>query len=110
MQITTIHTFNRPIRNLSLLFIAWKALLLLVAAGSPGPGYDTSARLSFMDLSGNATLPPVIHHVAERLTRWDAIYFVTVADRGYLFEQEWAFGFGFTRFVALCTASKSEHR
>ncbi|KAF3761275.1 family 76 glycosyltransferase [Cryphonectria parasitica EP155] len=27
-----------------------------------------------------------------RLTSWDAIYFIKAAERGYLFEQEWAFG------------------
>lgn len=29
-----------------------------------------------------------------RFTSWDAIYFVSVAKRGYVFEQEWAFGTG----------------
>ena len=99
---------NHPIRSLILCFLAWKTLLLLVAAASPGPGYDTSASLlgpnrgSVENPAGE--LPAPLRYLVEKLTRWDAIYFVKVANRGYLFEQEWAFGWGFTRAIAFCTA------
>ncbi len=94
---------RRPIRSLILIFAAWKALLLLVALCTPGPGYDTSTVLA---LRGDAQLPGPLTHVINKLTRWDAIYYVKAATRGYRFEQEWAFGWGFTRFIALCTAGK----
>lgn len=32
--------------------------------------------------------------------RWDAIYYVQIAHRGIVFEQEWAFGRGFTKVLA----------
>ena len=33
--------------------------------------------------------------------RWDAIYFIQIAHRGVLFEQEWAFGWGFAKLLTL---------
>ena len=101
---------NRPIRTLVLSFFTWKTLLLIIAAASPGPGYDTSASLlkpnrrSSENLDGE--LLPALRYLVERLTRWDAIYFIRTANRGYLFEQEWAFGWGFSRIIALCTAGE----
>jgi phosphatidylinositol glycan class V len=95
---------DHPIRNLSILFVSWKVLLLLIAAFSPGPGYDTSTTLYHQ--SHGDGLPLVLRYMLNKLTRWDAIYFIKVATRGYQFEQEWAFGWGFTRFIKLCTACK----
>lgn len=45
-------------------------------------------------------LPPALHLLALKLTRWDAIYYVQAAARGYRYEQEWAFGWGFNRLIA----------
>jgi phosphatidylinositol glycan class V len=100
---------SRPARSLIRCFVAWKLLLLLIAAGSPGPGYDTSTSLILPPPSSSnedAPLPPALHYVFSKLTRWDAIYFVQAAHRGYRFEQEWAFGWGFSRLIAFVTASK----
>ncbi|KAF4635351.1 hypothetical protein G7Y89_g2743 [Cudoniella acicularis] len=92
---------GNPLRNLVGLFIFWKILLLLVACGSPGPGYDTSTSLVLLHKSDDTSaLQPILQYVVNKLTRWDAIYFVQVSNRGYLFEQEWAFGWGFTRLIA----------
>lgn len=93
---------RRPIRSLILTFATWKALLLLIALCSPGPGYDTSTTLFLRDTQ----LPGPLTYVIGKLTRWDAIYFVKAATRGYRYEQEWAFGWGFTRLIALCTAGE----
>jgi GPI mannosyltransferase 2 len=84
-------------------------LLLLVAVGSPGHGYDTSTSLILPPPSASnedGPLSPALHYLISKLTRWDAIYFVKVANRGYRFEQEWAWGWGFTRLIAFVTASK----
>lgn len=102
MQPQTL-TQRRPVRSLIPAFAAWKALLLLIALCSPGPGYDTSTILA---LEGDSQLPRPLAYVAGKLVRWDAIYFVEVAARGYRYEQEWAWGWGFTRLIALCTAGE----
>lgn len=94
---------DHPLRNLCILFIGWKTLLLLIAAFSPGPGYDTSTTLH---QSSRDELPVIFRYILNKLTRWDAIYFVKTANRGYLFEQEWAFGWGFTQLIALCTSGE----
>ena len=83
---------SRPLRSLTALFTAWKAILLAVALGaSVAPDYDTSTSLFFERLYGaNASVPTL----AARLTRWDALYFVHSTVKGYVYEQEWAFGLG----------------
>jgi len=106
----TISPIDHPQKTLLLSFVTWKLLLLALAASSPGQGYDTSTNLL---LNGQALagiegqrLPSALQHLVSKLIRWDAIYFVRVANRYYLFEQEWAFGWGFTRLIALCTTGK----
>jgi phosphatidylinositol glycan class V len=107
---------RHPIRTLIVCWAAWKALLLLVALSTPGRGYDSSTSLVLAHAHAHAhahrplpqpgPLPAALHAIASKLTRWDAIYFTQAAARGYRFEQEWAFGWGFTRLIALLTASK----
>ncbi|KAI9846257.1 MAG: ER membrane glycoprotein subunit of the GPI transamidase complex-like protein [Sclerophora amabilis] len=90
---------DRPIRALVAFFVLWKSWLLLVTQLSPGPPYDTSTSLL---LSSHDPSPALDRHgLLEKLTRWDAIYFASIARRDYRFEQEWAFGWGFTRLVKL---------
>lgn len=90
-----VHTNAIP-KSLLAFYCAWKCLLLLVAAASPGPGYDTSTRI-LLDQhapAGTASqtwLAVVVQHLVARLTRWDAIYFVSSSKRGLVYEQEWAF-------------------
>ncbi|KAI5282126.1 ER membrane glycoprotein subunit of the GPI transamidase complex-like protein, partial [Ascosphaera acerosa] len=79
-------------------------LLLAVALGAPGLGYDTSTALAAgIPLGGGddnanglglgirrgdrAVRRPALLSFA----RWDSIYFVEAARRGYVYEQEWAF-------------------
>jgi len=99
------------VSSIALLFAFWKALLLLVVAASPGPGYDTSTDLLLRDprlvpsdpagvCASQSLVQRALAHVLPRLTRWDAVYFLEIAQRGYRFEQEWAFGWGFTRIVS----------
>ncbi|RYP50853.1 hypothetical protein DL768_003688 [Monosporascus sp. mg162] len=92
---------EHPVQSLVVTFASWKALLLAIVIGSSvGPAYDTSSTL----------ISPVISSpnesafgVATKLTRWDAIYFVQAARRGYLFEQEWAFSGGLPTVISFIT-------
>lgn len=81
-----------PYRTLTVTFVAWKVLLLAIAAGSHqvGPLYDTSS--SLLTLSTTEHDETQLRSLVTRLCSWDAIYFIKNAQRGYLFEQEWAFG------------------
>ena len=88
-----------PVRTLVTVFVLWKLLLLCVASASPGIGYDTSTRLLLPSMDGSVPVT-VLQHVSSRLVRWDALYFLRIAERGCLFEQEWAFNSSFTRLVA----------
>src|SRR3954463_5467385 len=92
---------NHPVKSLVFLFTAWKAILILIAVTSPGPGYDTSTIVAYRE-HRPLSLSDV---VSSKLFRWDAIHFVAIASRGNLYEQDWAFGWGLTRsisFVAQC--------
>ena len=85
-----------PVTHLLLFYWSWKALLFLIAFCSPGRGYDTSSTL----LGSEEPLP------LFKLVRWDAIYFTKTAQRNYVFEQEWAFGWGFSRLLAFIAHRK----
>lgn len=119
--------FDRPILALTLVFVFWKSLLLLIALTSSGRGYDTSAELFIArendsNINGydekivtsidSASLQTqkLSHQWFSRfltnLFRWDAIYFVKIAERGYKFEQEWAFGWGYTRLLSWVSKCK----
>ncbi|KAK3492232.1 GPI mannosyltransferase 2 [Neurospora hispaniola] len=89
-------------------FILWKLFLLLIAVGSTlvnDRAYDTSADLLLVGNAeplsvndGNDGVAELLSNFGKRLvtrfTSWDAIYFVSAAKRGYVYEQEWAFGTG----------------
>lgn len=87
-------------------FLAWKAVLFAVVLGTVFlPSYDTSTSLALGlppdHTSHPAPLPTSLSDaLAARLTRWDAIYFTAIAHRGYLYEQEWAFGPGLPFLVS----------
>ena len=92
---------QHPLQTLVGVFAAWKSFLLAVAIGSSvGPAYDTSSTLTspLIPSPNESTFD-----VATKLTRWDAIYFMQAARRGYLFEQEWAFGSGLPTVISFIT-------
>jgi phosphatidylinositol glycan class V len=89
--------------TLTICFVFWKALLIGIALTSPGPGYDTSTTLlkheieePHLDLQAHGGLSESL----SKFVRWDAIYFTQISLRGYMFEQEWAFGWGFVKLLA----------
>ncbi|KAI5918163.1 GPI mannosyltransferase 2 [Camillea tinctor] len=93
--------FKNPVRTLIGSFFAWKALLFTIAIGSGiGTAYDTSTTL----MSAERSSPrESLFDLAARLTRWDAIYYVQASRRGYLYEQEWAFGSGLPTVISFFT-------
>ncbi|ROV87423.1 hypothetical protein VMCG_10718 [Cytospora schulzeri] len=111
----TVNNNGHPYRTLTTVFVAWKVFLLAIAAGSQvGPTYDTSSSLLAPDgaaaaaaaaATATATAPGSglgsVGGLVTRLTSWDAIYFVRSAQRGYLFEQEWAFSSALPNCISL---------
>ncbi len=88
---------SHPVQTLLTTFVAWKAVLLAIAAGTRvGTPYDTSSALLLGD--DVAQSQP---NLVSRLLSWDAVFFVQVARHGYRFEQEWAFGYGLPSLISL---------
>lgn len=103
----SINTY--PISSLTACFVIWKLILVLVIITSPGPGYDTSTTLltspvpksgEIRETPASPFKSPLLRLSLLKFIRWDAIYFIRIAERGYLFEQEWAFGWGYTRLLS----------
>ena len=107
---TDLSYFNlsRPKLSLTCYFVAWKLLLLLTALASPGLGYDTSTSLAlgFHSFDRGQSLSSSI---VAKLTRWDAIYFAQIARTGFLFEQQWMAGWGFTKLLGLLSNFETSH-
>lgn len=85
---------RNPTVFLLLVFVLWKALLISLAVLSPGLGYDTSAGIILgQTVHQNSQLQPqsLPDRIALTHLRWDAFYFAGAAQRGYVYEQEWAF-------------------
>ncbi|KAI1944200.1 ER membrane glycoprotein subunit of the GPI transamidase complex-like protein [Ophidiomyces ophidiicola] len=88
-------TPNRPLWTLTCWFAAWKFLVLVLVLAGPGPGYDTSTTI-LSPIPSSGLSAKLLNFV-----RWDSLYFVNIAQRGYLYEQEWAFGYGYTKLLAI---------
>lgn len=101
----------RPLLVLTQAFVLWKIVLFAIVALRPGPDYDTSTELFFeLQSSAPATqaLAPsgIVFQFIAKLIRWDAMYYVSIAERGFVYEQEWAFGWGFTSLVRAAARCK----
>ena len=102
-------TYAADFLNLACVFVVWKLLLFGVACASPGPGYDTSTHILLHSTLHHDTFATrLLGNIVSKFVRWDALYFTSVAQRGYLFEQEWAWGWGYTRFLALVSKGWSK--
>ncbi|KAK4666011.1 ER membrane glycoprotein subunit of the GPI transamidase complex-like protein [Podospora pseudopauciseta] len=101
---TRIISSAQPYRTLVTAFLIWKAVLFAIALGSTlvGDAYDTSADLLVHGGVEAATTGQqraqqplgLSGGLVSRFASWDAIYFLSSAKRGYIYEQEWAFGAG----------------
>ncbi|GIZ44919.1 hypothetical protein CKM354_000810300 [Cercospora kikuchii] len=95
---TKSDTPTSKITQLITCFCLWKLLLVLIAAASPGPGYDTSTQL-LLHPKGSAA-HSWLDHLAITLTRWDGLYFASASANGQVFEQQWAFSPFLTRLTS----------
>lgn len=85
---------------LTVIFLGYKAILILICTLSSFLYvYDTSTSFVLKQPEN------ILQQIITSLMRWDNVYFVTLAHRGLLFEQEWAFGPGFPYLVRLFTDS-----
>ncbi|KAF3037775.1 ER membrane glycoprotein subunit of the GPI transamidase complex-like protein [Didymella heteroderae] len=97
-------------RQLVSVFCAWKGLLFCLAALCPGPGYDTSGLIlsdSSLNRYANLESSSRLSHLVLNFFRWDALYFVKAAERGLVFEQEWAFSPAFSKLLSVVGQSIS---
>jgi phosphatidylinositol glycan class V len=91
-------------RQLVSVFCAWKSLLFGITALCPGPGYDTSGLIlldSTASRYANLNSSSWFNKFVLNLFRWDALYFVKAAERGLVFEQEWAFSPAFSKLMGV---------
>ncbi|KAF2020540.1 glycosyltransferase family 76 protein [Aaosphaeria arxii CBS 175.79] len=89
-------------KDLVPLFLAWKSFLTFLAIVCPTPGYDTSGYILLNEDAQQPTNSSVISFIDRlslNLFRWDAIYFVKAAQRGYEYEQEWAFSWAYSQLL-----------
>lgn len=100
---------DRPKTSLIIAYTVWKCILACIAILSPGCGYDTSTTLLYPDedVTNIKTWSAWVLKIwLQNLTRWDAIYFTQIARRGYIWEQEWAFGWGYTKLLSFLGRSE----
>ncbi|KAF2116055.1 GPI mannosyltransferase 2 [Lophiotrema nucula] len=105
---------HNPVARLIAVFLSWKIILILFAAFSPGPGYDTSSLILLApskDRNVHYQSLTSVDRLLLKLFRWDALYFVKAAERGYVHEQEWAFSWAYSRILsfAVRSSSSSDH-
>ena len=81
---------DSPQTSLCILFVLYKSLLNIIAACSPSNGNDSSTLLAGYPDGG-----PI-----SKLVKWDGIWFTNLAQRGYKFEQDYAFGYGYTNLIS----------
>ena len=100
------------IQRVVTILVAWKLLLLAIACGSPGLGYDTSTQLflgQHSDPRPQSWLSRGIEHALLRLTRWDGIYFASASLHGQVYEQEWAFSWALSRVTSIIARGVFNH-
>ncbi|KTW28757.1 GPI-anchor transamidase GPI18 [Pneumocystis jirovecii RU7] len=83
---------------LTISFLVYKVIFILIPVLSSFLNvYDTSTLL-ILEKPKN-----ILQKIIVSLVRWDSVYFIILARRGRLFEQEWAFGPVFPHTVRLFT-------
>lgn len=99
-------SISSSITRIIALFLIWKLLLLVLAALSPGTGYDTSSSLLLpaVDVEKYPSTPSQASaRVLNRLVRWDAVHFLGVAQHGDRYEQDRAWGWLYTTVLTSAT-------
>jgi Gpi18-like mannosyltransferase len=94
---------NESIVRVSKVFFGWKIVLLSLLYAVPGQ-YDTSTRLFLTGCDPDASwFWRVLAHGIEKLAIWDSVFYVHGAERGLIYEHEWAFGRGWSFLIGVLT-------
>jgi hypothetical protein len=91
-------------------FVAWKFILFIIVALSPGPGYDTSALVLFNPSRyrhDEFKKASISDRLIINLFRWDVFYFVKATLRDKVYEQEWAFSWAYSQLLRITTQRKT---
>lgn len=92
MASSALEAFHKQqLKRVILVFLCWKVVVFSLLALCPGPGYDTSGLILLKEEDGIYLKASFSDQIALKLLRWDALYFAKAAQRGYFYEQEWAF-------------------
>ncbi|KAK9364693.1 hypothetical protein V1509DRAFT_586809 [Lipomyces kononenkoae] len=79
------------IRYISSAFVVTKSILFTITQ-LVLEQYDTSSQLIFT----SPHVPQILNYTLSRLLVWDTVFFIKIAQRGYVFEQEWMAGWLWT--------------
>lgn len=83
---------NESILKVSKVFFGYKLVLTSLLYAVPRQ-YDTSTHLFLTGCEADASMPwKVLAHGIEKLVIWDSVFYVHGAERGLIYEHEWAFG------------------
>ncbi|KAK9450182.1 uncharacterized protein V1518DRAFT_195942 [Limtongia smithiae] len=90
-MLTVSPTQSRDLRLLTSTFILVKSIIFVIPQ-LVLQQYDTSSQLLFV----SPKVPEIVNYVLPRFLVWDTVFFIHIAQRGYVYEQEWAFGWLWT--------------
>lgn len=83
---------KHALTKITQLFVLYKSILLSIVLIVPRE-YDTSSKLILIGCAPDASIGwKLLARIIEKLVIWDNVFFVSAAERGIIYEQEWAFG------------------
>uniref|UniRef100_A0A060SZG5 GPI mannosyltransferase 2 n=1 Tax=Blastobotrys adeninivorans TaxID=409370 RepID=A0A060SZG5_BLAAD len=104
-SLITSHLTMSDLKQITKLFVGYKLVLGSLLFVVPTQ-FDTSTRLLLPKVPFDAGIAwRLVAKLTERLVVWDSVFYVTIAQRGLVFEHEWAFGRGWPYLIEILTPS-----